>query len=198
MSQTFLTQKGDDDITISMSDILPVSSVFQRLANDKFCAKNRCILLTVRYDWLIFICAESTSFISTAVSWVLIRRSFLQGKGYPDVATRRYLVHGIYECHTLNPISLVTSFSCQSYSSREHQEHLRGLIWLSKQNNKLLVQQLLAATSWRTGIASVRSNGCGPIWYRHFMCISFWFSGKLLFSVLSFLWLHQLGIVNVY
>lgn len=131
MSQTFLTQKGDDDITISMSDICPVSSVFQRLANDKFCAKNRCILLTVRYYWLIFICVESTSIISTAVCWVLIRRSFLQGKGYPDVATRRYLVHGIYECHTLNPISLVTSLSCQSYSLREHQEYLRGLIWLA-------------------------------------------------------------------
>ena len=49
MSQTFLTEKGDADTTLSISDILPVSSVFQRLANDKFCAKNRCILLTVRY-----------------------------------------------------------------------------------------------------------------------------------------------------
>lgn len=36
---------------------LPLSSVFQRLANDKFCAKNRCILLTVRYYWLdLYLC----------------------------------------------------------------------------------------------------------------------------------------------
>lgn len=40
-------------ITLSFSMLHYLFSVFQRLANDKFCDKNHCIVITVRTHFLV-------------------------------------------------------------------------------------------------------------------------------------------------
>ncbi|XP_027329815.1 meiotic recombination protein SPO11-1 isoform X3 [Abrus precatorius] len=62
--------------------VVEKESVFQRLANDKFCNANHCIVITV------------SIFLKTLASFTtfLCLNSFLvQGRGYPDIPTRRFL-----------------------------------------------------------------------------------------------------------
>lgn len=59
-------------------------SVFQRLANDQFCTKNRCIVISVSSGLFIFIIFPSYD------TKVTRSCNFIQGRGYPDVNTRRY------------------------------------------------------------------------------------------------------------
>ncbi|XP_019072494.1 meiotic recombination protein SPO11-1 isoform X7 [Vitis vinifera] len=60
--------------------VVEKESVFQRLANDKFCNKNRCIVITV-----------STYFVQPSVKINFLTMFFCQGRGYPDIPTRRFL-----------------------------------------------------------------------------------------------------------
>ncbi|XP_022637509.1 meiotic recombination protein SPO11-1 isoform X3 [Vigna radiata var. radiata] len=57
--------------------------VFQRLANDQFCNANHCIVITV------------SNLLKTLVSFgtifLCLNFIFIQGRGYPDIPTRRFL-----------------------------------------------------------------------------------------------------------
>jgi hypothetical protein len=56
-------------------------AVFQRLANDQFCNANHCIVISV------------SNFMKTIASFdsilLCINSIFSQGRGYPDIPTRR-------------------------------------------------------------------------------------------------------------
>ncbi|KAF5949571.1 hypothetical protein HYC85_011564 [Camellia sinensis] len=55
--------------------VIEKESVFQRLANDQFCKRNRCIIITV----------------GIPLVQLILKISFNYGRGYPDVPTRRFL-----------------------------------------------------------------------------------------------------------
>ncbi|KAB1203831.1 Meiotic recombination protein SPO11-1 [Morella rubra] len=60
--------------------VVEKESVFQRLANDQFCSANRCIVITV-----------ISSLRHSLHPKILFDNIFFQGRGYPDVPTRRFL-----------------------------------------------------------------------------------------------------------
>ncbi|XP_047177411.1 meiotic recombination protein SPO11-1 isoform X1 [Vigna umbellata] len=63
--------------------VVEKESVFQRLANDQFCNVNHCIVITV------------SNLLKTLVSFgtifLCLNSIFIQGRGYPDIPTRRFL-----------------------------------------------------------------------------------------------------------
>ncbi|RDX71419.1 Meiotic recombination protein SPO11-1, partial [Mucuna pruriens] len=63
--------------------VVEKESVFQRLANDQFCNANHCIVITV------------SNLLKTVVSFgtifLCLNSIFIQGRGYPDIPTRRFL-----------------------------------------------------------------------------------------------------------
>ncbi|XP_010465120.1 PREDICTED: meiotic recombination protein SPO11-1-like isoform X1 [Camelina sativa] len=84
-----------EDIVSLAEYILVVEkeTVFQRLANDMFCKMNRCIVITVSTAVdLFFLISVLTSFAFLSSNFfgkgMIV---FWQGRGYPDVSTRRFL-----------------------------------------------------------------------------------------------------------
>uniref|UniRef100_A0A0A0K3F7 Topoisomerase 6 subunit A/Spo11 TOPRIM domain-containing protein n=1 Tax=Cucumis sativus TaxID=3659 RepID=A0A0A0K3F7_CUCSA len=84
-------------------------AVFQRLANDRFCSRNQCIVIT---------------------------ESMTQGRGYPDVSTRRFL-RLLVDVLALLAFCLV---DCDPYGFDILTTYLFGsMVTLLKLNNYLLI-----------------------------------------------------------
>jgi hypothetical protein len=71
-------------------------AVFQRLANDKFCERNRCIVITVTPN----LASSVYSGMISRVTFILFDAIVLsaQGRGYPDIPTRRHVLFLIFFC----------------------------------------------------------------------------------------------------
>ncbi|XP_020225143.1 meiotic recombination protein SPO11-1 isoform X4 [Cajanus cajan] len=63
--------------------VVEKESVFQRLANDQFCNSNHCIVITVSN--------LLKTLVSFATIFLCLNSIFIQGRGYPDIPTRRFL-----------------------------------------------------------------------------------------------------------
>ncbi|XP_028221673.1 meiotic recombination protein SPO11-1 isoform X1 [Glycine soja] len=63
--------------------VVEKESVFQRLANDQFCNANHCIVITVSN--------LLKTLVSFATIFLCLNSIFIQGRGYPDIPTRRFL-----------------------------------------------------------------------------------------------------------
>lgn len=122
-------------------------SVFQRLANDHFCRQNRCIVITV---WVAYFFLLSYMFLKCNL--FSLEHLCLQGRGYPDVPTRRYW---------LSYIIIATILLTQLY-------------------RPVLSIQIFAPPCWNIASACLLLGGLRSIWHRYLGNLQVWFNGKAL------------------
>lgn len=123
-------------------------AVFQRLANDKFCERNRCIVITVLTNCWIWCYTQNIFlhlFLSSLMLFCLLR----------EEATQIFQQEGIY---SLLYFSLL-------------------FFWIDISNVNTLFFQILALPCWTAAFASLLFGGCRPLWFRHSGYLQIWFTG---------------------
>ncbi|KAL2316653.1 hypothetical protein Fmac_030529 [Flemingia macrophylla] len=106
--------------------VVEKESVFQRLANDQFCNANHCIVITVRNPL--------KTLVSFATIFLCLNFIYIQGRGYPDIPTRRFLrllvenlrlpVYCLVDCDPFG-FDILTTYRFGSMQMAYDTKHLR-------------------------------------------------------------------------
>lgn len=145
-------------------------AVFQRLANDQFCNSNQCIVITV------------SNFLKVLTSFTTIllcmNSIFSQGRGYPDIPTRR--------CEKSLPLPLVIMLSshmpacllyCTIWTCLVACTVANVHAWYFFHFIHFVFSQVFAASGWEFAPACLLLGRLWSLWLWYLNHLQIWFNG---------------------